>query len=213
MRKPSTITTNPRIEGIGVKSIGISGVPGTGKTSVAKKLSEYLNIPTVDLSEYAIRNRLIVAYDPTTQSYIVDEEKLRGSVLSLYQSEGSLIIDSHYVEILPREIFEVVIILRRDPEELLNTLLLRGWSPGKVAENVEAELLSICTVNAIDELGEDMVIEVNTSNQAIDIVVREVIDILFGDKPTYYGHTIDWLSMLPSDKIDRILKFIEMNRE
>ncbi len=195
-----------------MKAIGISGVPGTGKTTLAKMLSEYLKIPTIDLSEYAIRNMLIIAYDSSIQSYIVDEERLQQSIVMLYQNEGPLIIDSHYVEILPREIFEIIFVLRRNPDELLSILLSRGWSNRKVAENVEAELLSICTINIIEELGEDIVIEIDVSNRDISDVARETIDILFGDKPAYYGHRIDWLSILSSDRIDRILEFIEKNR-
>lgn len=195
-----------------MKAIGISGVPGTGKTTIARRLSEYLNMPTIDLSDYAIKNMLVIAYDSSTQSYVIDEEKLQRSVVALYQNMGPLIIDSHYVEILPREMFEVVFILRRDPSELLDLLLSRGWSSKKVAENVEAELLSVCTINAIEELGEDAVIEIDASNRSLDDVAREAIDILFGDKPAYYGHRIDWLSILSDDKIEKVFKFIEKNR-
>ncbi|MCS7112307.1 MAG: adenylate kinase family protein [Ignisphaera sp.] len=196
-----------------MRVIGVSGVPGTGKTSLARTLSEYLEIPMINLSDYTINNMLVIAYDPSTQSYIVDEERLRQSVLELYRSRGPLVIESHYVEVVPREIFEVVFVLRRAPDELLNVLLSRGWSGRKVAENIEAELLSVCTVNAVEELGEDLVIEVDVSGRDTSDVAREVIDVLFGDRPAYYGHRIDWLSILSDDRIEKVIEFIEKNGE
>lgn len=196
-----------------MKIIGVSGVPGTGKTLLARALSDYLEIPAINLSEYAINSMLVVGYDSSIQSYIVDEEKLRQSILELYLSRGPMIIDSHYVEILPREILEIVFVLRRAPDELIDVLLSRGWSGRKIAENVEAELLSICTINAVEELGDDLVIEIDVTGRSVDDVAREAIDILFGSKSAYYGHRIDWLSTLSSDRIESVLRYIEMNRE
>ncbi len=192
-----------------MRSIGISGTPGTGKSSVAKILSLYLNMPVIDLSKYVIENNLILFYDSERHTNVIDEDRVRSELLRLYHSNGAMIIDSHYAEIAPKEILEVVFIIRRDPEELMNILLKRGWNSNKIVENVEAELLSICTLNAIDELGEDLVIEIDATSKSHDEVALELIEILFGEKPVYYGHTIDWLSILPQNKL---LKIIELLR-
>ncbi len=193
-----------------MKSIGISGTPGTGKSSIAKILSHYLGIPVIDLSKYVIENNLILFYDSERQTNVIDEDRVRLELLRLYNSNGAMIIDSHYAEITPKEILEVVFIIRRDPEELLNILLKRGWSLNKVIENVEAELFSICTLNAIDELGEDLVIEINATSRNNEEIALEILEILFGEKSAYYGHTIDWFSILPQEKLLKIIELLNI---
>lgn len=195
-----------------MKCIGISGTPGTGKSSVARELSKELQIPVIELSEFVVNNNLYLYYDAIRNSYVVDEEKLRNSMAKLYRERGAFIIVGHYVEILERDLYELVIVLRRNPIELLNILKTRRWPDSKVAENVEAELLSVCTFNAIEELGEDLVVEVDVTSKNVSEVVNEIMDILLGLKSVYLGHRIDWLSLVPEKDLEAILSYIEKYR-
>ena len=195
-----------------MKCIGISGTPGTGKSSVARELSKELQIPVIELSEFVVNNNLYLYYDAIRNSYVVDEEKLRNSMAKLYRERGAFIIVGHYVEILERDLYELVIVLRRNPIELLNILKTRRWPDSKVAENVEAELLSVCTFNAIEELGEDLVVEVDVTSKNVLEVVNEIMDILLGLKSVYLGHRIDWLSLVPEKDLEAILSYIEKYR-
>jgi adenylate kinase len=195
-----------------LKCIGISGTPGTGKSSVAKELSKELQIPVIELSEFVVNNNLYLYYDAIRNSYVVDEEKVRNSIAKLYRERGAFIIVGHYVEILERDLYELVIVLRRNPIELLNILKTRRWPDSKVAENVEAELLSVCTFNAIEELGEDLVVEVDVTSKNVSEVVNEIMDILLGLKSVYLGHRIDWLSLVPEKDLEAILSYIEKYR-
>jgi len=194
-----------------MKSLGISGVPGVGKSALASKLSKELGLAVVELSEFAISKGYVIAYDSDRGSYIVDENRLGKAVAELAEVQGPLIIVSHYVEIVPRDVLELVIVLRKSPVELIHILEKRGWNSKKVAENVEAELLAICTVNAVEELGEDMVIEVDATAKTIEELALEVLDIVFGEKPAYYGNTIDWLEKLDKEKLAYVLSYIEKN--
>lgn len=195
-----------------MKCIGISGTPGTGKSSVARELSKELQIPVIELSEFVVNNNLYLYYDAIRNSYVVDEEKVRNSIAKLYRERGAFIIVGHYVEILERDLYELVIVLRRNPIELLNILKTRRWPDSKVAENVEAELLSVCTFNAIEELGEDLVVEVDVTSKNVSEVVNEIMDILLGLKSVYLGHRIDWLSLVPEKDLEAILSYIEKYR-
>ena len=114
-----------------------------------------------------------------------------------------MVIDTHFGEIIPKEYVDKVIVLRTDPEELEKRLWRKGWWWEKIRENVEAEILSVCTHNAIEAFGEDRVYEVDTTSKTIDQVIDEILDILMGKaKP---GLRFDWLSIKPLDKIEKYL--------
>uniref|UniRef100_A0A7J3MWN8 Putative adenylate kinase n=1 Tax=Ignisphaera aggregans TaxID=334771 RepID=A0A7J3MWN8_9CREN len=195
-----------------LKCIGISGTPGTGKTSVARTLSQILNIPHIDLSSYVVNNNLYTHYDEERSSYVIDEDKVRVGIINLYREKGPMIISGHYIEIIPRDIFEIVFILRRNPLELIGILIDRGWTYQKIAENVEAELLSICTLNAIDEFGEDIVVEIDVSSKSLDEVVQEIVNIVHRSKTSSRGISIDWTAMLSEEDLEKVLKFIEKHK-
>jgi adenylate kinase len=195
-----------------LKCIGISGTPGTGKSSVARELSLKLQIPVIELSDYVINNNLYIYYDALRNSYVIDEEKVRKNITKLYEEQGTLIIVGHYIEVLGRDLFELIIVLRRNPLELINILKARGWPDHKVAENIEAELLSVCTFNAIEELGEDLVVEVDVTSKNFSDVATEVMGILLGLNSIYLGHRIDWTSIMSEKDLESVLNYIEKHR-
>jgi adenylate kinase len=195
-----------------LKCIGISGTPGTGKSNVARELSLKLQIPVIELSDYVINNNLYIYYDALRNSYVIDEEKVRKNITKLYEEQGTLIIVGHYIEVLGRDLFELIIVLRRNPLELINILKARGWPDHKVAENIEAELLSVCTFNAIEELGEDLVVEVDVTSKNFSDVATEVMGILLGLNSIYLGHRIDWTSIMSEKDLESVLNYIEKHR-
>ena len=194
-----------------MKSIGVSGVPGTGKSALAQKLSKELGMRVIELSSFAIENNYIIAYDHERKSYIIDEDKLRDAVYRIAKEEPIIIV-SHYIEIVPRDALEIVVVLRRNPIELLNILKGRGWDDRKIAENIEAELLGVCTVNAIEELGEDIVVEVDATSKTVDELSKEVINIIFGEEPIYTGYSIDWLERMDEKSLEYIINYINKHR-
>ena len=181
----------------------ITGTPGTGKTSIARELAKRLNAVHIDLSRYVIEEGLYTDYDIDRASFIIDEERVIKRIKTLINKYGNVVIDAHFGEIIPKEYVDKVIVLRTDPEELEKRLWRKGWWWEKIRENVEAEILSVCTHNAIEAFGEDRVYEVDTTSKAIDQVIDEILDILRGRaKP---GLRFDWLSIKPLDKIEKYL--------
>lgn len=195
-----------------MRCIGISGTPGTGKTIIAKELSSILHIPFIDLSNFVLENRLYLYYDEVRESYVVDEDRVRDKITAMYRNSGAMIIASHYIEILPKELFELIIVLRRNPFELINILKQRGWPDSKIAENIEAELLSMCTLNVLEEFGEEIVVEIDITNKSINEIVDEIANILYGTKSLTHGLRIDWASLLDEEKLNMLLEYIERNR-
>ncbi|MHA1456395.1 MAG: AAA family ATPase [Promethearchaeota archaeon] len=54
-----------------MKVIVISGTPGTGKTFIAKKLSEKITAKVISLSEFAVKKDLILSFDSKRDTYVI----------------------------------------------------------------------------------------------------------------------------------------------
>lgn len=171
--------------------LAISGVPGTGKSTVAARLSEMLGWERVNLSEVALEHGLVAGEDKGRGTYVIDEDAVRAWVRR--RASGSpLIVDSHYGEIVDDDILLKIFVLRLRPDILLERLLKRGWGPRKVRENVEAELLGICTANALGEHPREKVCEVDATGKTADEVAEEILMTLAGERGCSIG--IDWVS-------------------
>ncbi|MCL2115518.1 MAG: adenylate kinase family protein [Methanobrevibacter sp.] len=87
-----------------------------------------------------------------------------------------------------------VIVLRLDPESLEKRLKKRNYSKSKIQENLEAESLAVCTVEAFQNHG-DVVNEIDTTNMSIDEVIIIIKKIIFDKKDFPVGKIdfMDWL--------------------
>jgi len=82
-------------------------------------------------------------------------------------------------------------------------LIKKGWKKAKVRENVEAELLSICTINAIEAYGENRVFEVDTTGKEVGEVIDEILRIIRGEGIP--GHRIDWLNIKNLSELEEVI--------
>lgn len=174
------------------KVIAISGTPGTGKSAVGAVVSGSLGIELVELSDLVVEKRLYIGYDDKRLSFIIDEPKLRKYLRRLVAELGSLLVVGHYSEIVDDDVLGKIVVLRINPVELADRLKKRGWPPEKVLENVEAELIGVCTGNALLEHPPEKVCEVDVSGKNIEEVSEEVIEIITGIRPCRVY--IDWLN-------------------
>lgn len=173
----------------------ITGTPGVGKTTVSMVLAELLEASHVNLSELAANENFITGYDEPRDTSIADMEKLKREVAGIIDSfQGSLIIEGHYShDIIPPKSVTMAFVLRRAPWELEIELKKRGYSPEKVKENVEAELISVCLSETIENMDSGKVCEIDSTGKDVEEVVGELVAIIEGRKPCCFG-CIDWLS-------------------
>ncbi len=185
------------------KIIVVSGTPGTGKTLLAKKLAEKLGACYVNLSSLVIEKKLYAEYDASRSTFVVDEERVREYLRNLARECRIIVVDSHYGEVSPRELVDKIIVLRLDPVELEKRLRERGWSESKIKENVQAEILGVCTINALEEQGEEKVFEINVTGKSLEEVLNEALDIVEGRRKK--RGLIDWFSIKAFDELEKYL--------
>ena len=174
--------------------IFIGGTPGVGKTTVARKLAARLGVDYVNVAELVVREGLHGGYDAERRAYIVDVEGVRRRLQSIAKGRR-VVVETHVVDSVPPEEVEAAIILRLDPRLLEERLKARGYPPTKVLENVQAELLDACLIDAVRAFGLEKVFEVDTTGKEPDEVVEEAVKILRerrGPKPG----SVDWLNRL-----------------
>ncbi len=175
------------------RAIVVSGTPGVGKTLVATVLASRLGLDYLNLSDLVVRESLYVGVDEARGSLVIDEERLvRRLAELLSRSESDVVVDSHYGEIIPEELVRIIFVLRLNPAVLYERLVSRGWSVEKVKENVEAEILGVCTYNALSEHSASKVCEVDVTGKEVEEVVVELLDILNNVKKCEVW--VDWLS-------------------
>ena len=173
----------------------ISGTPGTGKTTVSSLLSRELHGEHIDLTHLVKEMGLSQGWDDIRATTIADLKALRIAVVKILDdSKKPVIIDGHYSpDIVSREKVTLIIVLRRAPWVLREDLRARGYSPIKIRENVEAELLGTCLVDALATQDTRKICEIDTTRMDPKETVKLIIAILEGDTDCHHG-VIDWMN-------------------
>ena len=145
--------------------IGLTGTPGTGKTTLANKLP----FDIVHLNEYMREND--IGEEIENGELEIDLEELKQN-----QPEASgkdLLIEGHLSHFLD---LDYCIVLRTNPETLENRLNKRDYSEEKVRENVESEALDVILSQAVQN--QDKVFEIDTTNKTPEETAEKIIEAL-----------------------------------
>ena len=180
----------------------VTGTPCVGKTSVSKKLAVKLDALHVDLAELVKREKLYCGIDKERNSIIADLDKVSQRIKEVIQeAKGDVIIDGHYaVHVVNPKTVDFVFVLRKDPRRLKALMERRGYSGKKLWENLEAEILDVCLMEAIDVCGKGKVCEIDTTDMSIDETVDEVLKVINGERKCGVG-IVDWLGKLEREGV------------
>lgn len=172
----------------------ISGTPGVGKSSVSKELAKRINAVHLNLNQLIKEKSLHEGTDKKLKTRLVGIDKLSG-YLSRYleKFDKDVIIDSHLAHLLPEELVDVVFVLRTDPMVLKERLKKEGFAEEKIKENLEAEAIDVCLVEALEK--HEKVHEIDTTNKAPERIATEILDCLEGKRELKPGK-IDWSEYL-----------------
>ncbi len=186
----------------------VTGTPCVGKTTLARRLSDQLTAQYINLTELAQTEHLLLGMDQERQTAIVDESKMRRKLRSIIlKAKGDIVIDGHFAAtVTPKGLVTNVFVLRRNPIELRNFMQKCGFKQSKQDENLSAEILDICLVEALRSQDESRVCEVDVTSRTVEEALGEVTETLEGKRKCFHG-CIDWIGMLEREgKLDEYLK-------
>ncbi len=91
---------------------------------------------------------------------------------------------------------DLVIVLRIHPSLLEERLIERDYSSSKIQENLEAEAIGVCSMEALEIHG-NKVQEIDAGNLSPDEVLKIIIQVVDGEKKFPVGE-IDFLEWIIS---------------
>ena len=156
--------------------IGIGGVPGTGKTTVADILGKRLNVPVIHQSDYF--------------SGLVSLKAVRTKFWWLIQRSKDIIIEGHLLCDVKLPL-DYLFILRTRPDILMGRLEERGYDKEKVDENVLAEALDYCIQNSEDRY--NRIIQIDTTDSTPERVADRIIRCI---NEGCESDEVDWIPVL-----------------
>ncbi len=187
----------------------ITGTPCTGKTTLAKKLAQELEARYVNLTDLAKTEHLTLGTDEERQTTIIDEDKMRKKLAEIIKetTDKDIIVDGHYAAaVTPKRAVTQVFVLRRNPLQLREFMQECGFNTQKQNENLTAEILDVCLVEALRSQSAKKVCEIDATNKTPDETLSEIRKVLEGKQRCGIG-CVDWLSILEKEgKTDEFLK-------
>ena len=169
-------------------SIVITGNPGVGKHTITEKIADILELSIVDINKIAKNSGLFEKNEDTND---VDIEKLE-KILEQKISEKNIIVGHLAPYVLHKNKIKIMIVLRRNPYDLISVYKKRKYSDKKIKENTGSEVLGIIAHDAISKF-QEKVFQINISKKTIPETVEKTINLISSNKG---NEEVDWLELV-----------------
>ncbi len=151
-------------EQIGGKLICISGIPGTGKSTICNLLND-LGYTCVEGNALAVKYGCLSGDE-------VDVDCLSDRMRS---DNFKGIVAAHYAHLLP---CNIVIILEADESALRQRMMDRGYSPEKIDENLDAQRSDTIYAESLERLPANRIFRIR--NADLNVALSDILRIIGG---------------------------------
>jgi len=166
--------------------IVVTGVPGTGKSTLAKALGKKLGWDVLGANEVVKKRRLWKGRE--RGALVVDMRRLGREMGKILNGKKDVILEGHLLCEIKLDA-DKIIVLRTNPKLLRRRLSARGYPERKVNENVMAEALDYCTQRA--EMNYKRVYEIDTGKRA-GKSLEDTLRVVGGKGKTFKPGGISW---------------------
>ncbi len=167
----------------------ITGNPGVGKHTITKEISELLHLPIIDINNVAQEFGL---FEKNKETNDVDVAKLE-KIIADTVSHPVLFVGHLAPYVLASNKIKKVIVLRKNPYDLISVYKKREYSKEKIRDNLGSEALGIIFHDTIIQFGTEKTIQIDVTSQSIQETTKKVIDAIKGKIET---EEVDWLTTI-----------------
>lgn len=169
-------------------SIVITGNPGVGKHTIAKKISQKMNFSIIDTNILAKDSGIIEKQEDTND---VDTQKL-ANIIKQIELDEKIVVGHLAPYVLEKNQVKIMIILRRNPYHLETVYKERNYSENKIKENIGSEILGVITHDTMEKF-EEKAFQVDVSEKNIEQVVEKVLQVI---SKKGNNDQVDWLNLV-----------------
>ena len=191
---------NINVSGSRSKSSGlivVLGAPGSGKSTICRRLTESLGCRHVNAGDLARERGHILGRDEERDALILDEDGIRREISGILQREECLVVETISPYAVPPDEVILVVVVRCRPSILLERLRERGYSHLKIRENVEYEAIDGPLQDALEIADWDRIIQVDGCSGDLDREIERVLLKLGGKEVNRrFDWTEDFMSIL-----------------
>ncbi|MDE1845096.1 MAG: AAA family ATPase [Thaumarchaeota archaeon] len=168
----------------------ITGNPGTGKHTIAKLISEKLNLEIIDINKVAIEHGLTKKNNGVLD---VDVNKLK-KIIDKETSENSILVGHLAPYVISPKNVKVSVVLRKSPYKLQSIYKKRKYTIKKSLENLGSEILGITYYDTVREFGKKKTFQIDTSDISVSATAKKVESIF--KRGMIKDDKIDWLQLV-----------------
>jgi adenylate kinase len=95
--------------------------------------------------------------------------------------------------VLASDKIKKVIVLRKNPYDLISIYKKREYSKEKIKDNLGSEALGVIFHDAISQFGTEKTIQIDITSQSIQETTKKVNEAIKGETKT---EEVDWLTMI-----------------
>lgn len=169
-------------------SIVITGNPGVGKHTITREIVKILGVSIIDINKIA---KDVGLFEKNGDTNDVDTKKLE-KILETKLSDKNIIVGHLAPYVLAKNNVNKIIILRRNPYDLMSVYKERKYTDEKSKENASSEILGIITHDTISKF-QEKAFQLNISDKSIQETIRKIQDIISNNNG---NEEVDWLDMV-----------------
>jgi adenylate kinase len=176
----------------------ITGTPATGKTTIACRLAQSIGARVIDANAIAVAGGCVLS-KTNGGELVIDPRKLAIKLKQIIAATNQpLVIEGHLLCEFKLPVHRVIV-LRANPAIIQARLKKRGYSQGKIDENVLAEILDYCLAAVESAYGPANVTQVDCSNAPTGAKLLAALKSGKSDE-------VDWMPLLLRPPFSKLTK-------